>query len=149
MLVTVTLRVAVPVAPRSSVTVSRTVYVPGAPYVRLGSRTLELAPSPKLQLQAVTAPSGSVLVSVNPQLNPEQEMPKDASGEALAGGGVSPFTREPSHATYGSVTAANSRLSEVLSISAASEFGVRPLNVATRSSDGTTTTQFCPEPVVR
>ena len=61
--VTVTDCDVLPVAPASSVTVSRTVYVPPAPYVCDGFWLLELPPSPKSQLQATTWPSGSLLAS--------------------------------------------------------------------------------------
>jgi len=39
---------------------------------------LELPPSPKLQLQATTRPSGSLLASLKLQLNPLQLAKKDA-----------------------------------------------------------------------
>ena len=61
----------------------------------------------------------------------------------------SPFTRVPSQDRYGSVTEANSRASDCCSISNLREAGVRPLKVSSRSSEGTTSTQFCPEPLVR
>jgi len=41
---------------------------------------LELPPSPKLQLQATTRPSGSLLASLKLQLNPLQLAEKDARG---------------------------------------------------------------------
>ena len=88
-------------------------------------------------------------MSVKVQPRPVHEEPKDATGAWFSGGGVSPFTTVPSHATYGSVTAANSRLREALSTSTPRALGVRPLNVTSRSSEGTTSSQFSPEPVVR
>src|SRR5207253_1078459 len=83
--VTVTDRDVLPVAPSSSVTVSRTVYVPPAPYVCDGLWLLELPPPPKPQLQATTRPSGSLLASAKLQVSPEQLDVKAAVGDWFAG----------------------------------------------------------------
>jgi hypothetical protein len=48
-------------------------------------REVEVAPSPKLQLQAVTLPSASVLRSVKAQVSPVQLEVKSADGSALVG----------------------------------------------------------------
>jgi len=45
-----------------------------------GFSLLELPPSPKLQLQATTRPSGSLLASLKLQLTPLQLAEKDARG---------------------------------------------------------------------
>src|SRR2546428_13463816 len=54
-----------PVAPWLSVTVRVTVYVPPAAYVWDGFCAVAVAPSPQLQLQAATRPSGSLPPAVD------------------------------------------------------------------------------------
>ena len=60
----VTCWVVVPVAPWLSVTVSVTLYVPSVAYARAAFWSVDVVPSPRVQLHATTLPSGSALVSV-------------------------------------------------------------------------------------
>ena len=53
-----------------------------------GFATEAVAPSPKLQLQPTTVPSGSVLVLVKLQVSPVQVWVKAAVGDVLAGATV-------------------------------------------------------------
>jgi len=69
-----------PVPPLLSVAVRLTVYVPPAAYVCDGFATVAVAPSPKLQLQPTTLPSGSVLVLVKEHASPVQLDVKAAVG---------------------------------------------------------------------
>ncbi len=57
-------RLTLPVAPQLSVTVRVTVLVPPVVYIFVGFRRVDVVPSPKLQDQDTTVPSGSVEVSV-------------------------------------------------------------------------------------
>src|SRR2546421_2677366 len=72
-----------PVPPLLSVAVRLTVYVPPAAYVCDGFATVAVAPSPKLQLQPTTLPSGSVLVLVKEHASPVQLDVKAAVGGVL------------------------------------------------------------------
>src|SRR5437660_2193092 len=74
-----------PVPPLLSVAVRLTVYVPPAAYVCDGFATVAVAPSPKLQLQPTTLPSGSVLVLVKEHASPVQLDVKVAVGGVLGG----------------------------------------------------------------
>src|SRR6266550_463790 len=56
------------VAPRSSVAVSVTVNLPAVAYVWAGFGAIDVAPSPKVQLEALIEPSGSLLVFVKVQV---------------------------------------------------------------------------------
>ena len=61
-------------------TVSVTVYVPAAAYVCGGFWSVDVPPSPKLQLFALIVPSRSVLVLVKSQVSPLQLDVKPATG---------------------------------------------------------------------
>src|SRR5436190_18770400 len=84
-----------PGAPLLSVTVRFTVYVPPAAYVCAGFAAVAVAPSPKLQLQPTTLPSGSVLVLVKLQVSPVQVWVKAAVGDVLAGATVTVCEVDP------------------------------------------------------
>src|SRR6266566_5296976 len=73
----------VPVPPLLSVTVRLTVYVPPAAYVCAGFATVAVAPSPNVQLQPTTLPSGSVLVLVKEHAGAVQVRVKAAVGGVL------------------------------------------------------------------
>ena len=74
------------VAPPLSVTVRLTLYVPPAAYACTTFWLVDVVPSPKLQLQATTLPSGSVLVLVKVQLSPVQFDVNAAVGGRFPGG---------------------------------------------------------------
>src|SRR5207253_2934997 len=93
--VTVTLCDVEPVPPLLSVAVRLTVYVPPVAYVCAGFATVAVAPSPKLQLQATTVPSASVLVLVKVQASPVQLWVKAAVGDVLAAAAVMLCEVEP------------------------------------------------------
>jgi len=59
--------------------------VPPAAYVCDGFATVAVTPSPKLQLQATTLPSGSVLVLVKEHASPVQLRVNAAVGGVLGG----------------------------------------------------------------
>ena len=75
-----------PSPPRSSVTVSRTWYVPADPKVWDGLRWVDEPPSPKSHRQAVTLPSVSLLPSENRQPAASQTGVKAALGGAFVVG---------------------------------------------------------------
>ena len=84
-----------PVAPRLSVTVRPTVYVPPVPYVCDGFCAVDVAPSPNVQLQDATLPSGSLLVLVNEHASPVQLRVNAAVGGWLDGVTVTLCDVEP------------------------------------------------------
>ena len=57
--------------------------------MRLGLGEVDVAPSPNVQLQPVTVPSGSKLRSVKVQVKPLQLEVKSAAGSWFAGGSSS------------------------------------------------------------
>src|SRR5438552_18084806 len=71
------------VRPLLSFTVIFTLLAPPAAYVCDGFATVAVAPSPKLQLQPTTLPSGSVLVLVKEHASPVQLCVKAAVGGVL------------------------------------------------------------------
>ena len=70
-------------------------YVPPAAYVCDGFWAVHVAPSPTVQLQAATLPSGSVLVLVNAQSSPVQSDVNAAVGGWLGGATVTVCDVEP------------------------------------------------------
>ena len=77
--------VAVVKAPRSSVTVKLTLYVPCLVKVWLGFWTVALEPSPKFQAYEMIVPSASEAVPVNRTVSGAEPTPGEAWMEALGG----------------------------------------------------------------